>query len=270
MSVVMMSASTWPFEPEVAQDARAVLEIQEQEDVLGPDVVVAQPQGPPDGELVVDTVALAPASEGEDLVEGDRPGEDGRRTAGERGAPNDQPDDRPNTALLVIDVQNGVVANAHQRDEVVANISTLVDKARAEDVPVIWVQHSDDELVEGSDGWQFVPELDRGRRRAARPQALRRLVRGHDLESRARRRGVGRLVVTGAQTDACIRCDAPRRVRPRLRHLARRRRPHHRGPHRVRRSPARQGDRAHQHVLDVAGPGRTAGVVETAAVDFGA
>ena len=86
MSVVMMSASTWPFEPEVAQDARAVLEIQErEEDVLGPDVVVAQPQGPPDGELVVD--AVAPASEGEDLVEGDRHGEDGRRTAGERGAP---------------------------------------------------------------------------------------------------------------------------------------------------------------------------------------
>ena len=38
--------------------------------------------------------------------------------------------DRPNTALMVVDVQNGVVADAHQRDAVVANISTLVDKAR--------------------------------------------------------------------------------------------------------------------------------------------
>ena len=38
--------------------------------------------------------------------------------------------DRPNTALLVIDVQKGVVAGAHQRDEVIGNISTLVDKAR--------------------------------------------------------------------------------------------------------------------------------------------
>ena len=43
--------------------------------------------------------------------------------------------DRPNTALLVIDVQKGVVAGAHQRDAVIDNISTLVDKARAEDVP---------------------------------------------------------------------------------------------------------------------------------------
>ena len=54
--------------------------------------------------------------------------------------------DRPNTALLVIDVQNAVVAGAHNRDGVIANINTLVDMARAEDVPVVWVQHSDDNL----------------------------------------------------------------------------------------------------------------------------
>jgi nicotinamidase-related amidase len=47
--------------------------------------------------------------------------------------------DRPETALVVIDVQKGVVAEAHQRDAVVANISTLVDKAREEGVPIIWV-----------------------------------------------------------------------------------------------------------------------------------
>lgn len=52
--------------------------------------------------------------------------------------------DRPNTALLVIDVQNGVVSRAHNRDGVIANINTLVDKARAEEVPVAWVQHSSD------------------------------------------------------------------------------------------------------------------------------
>ena len=45
--------------------------------------------------------------------------------------------DRPSTALLVIDVQNGVVADTHNRDDVIANISTVVDKARAQDAPVI-------------------------------------------------------------------------------------------------------------------------------------
>jgi len=69
--------------------------------------------------------------------------------------------DRPNTALLVVDVQNDVVANAHRRDEVITNIATLIDRARARRVPVIWVQHSDDDLREHSEGWQYVAELER-------------------------------------------------------------------------------------------------------------
>src|SRR5438309_5055002 len=69
--------------------------------------------------------------------------------------------DRPNAALLVIDVQNGVVANAVNRDDVIKNINTLVEKARAEDVTVVWVQHFDDDLPRDSDNWVYVPELVR-------------------------------------------------------------------------------------------------------------
>jgi nicotinamidase-related amidase len=113
--------------------------------------------------------------------------------------------DRPNTALLIVDVQNGVVDGAYNRDSVIANINSLVDKARAEDVPVIWVQHSDDGLPRDSDKWQYVPELVR---RETEP-----LVHKHfgdsfddtDLGDLLAQRKVGRLVVTGAQTDACIR-----------------------------------------------------------------
>ena len=69
---------------------------------------------------------------------------------------------RPNTALLVVDVQNGVVGGAHKRDEVVANVGSLVEKARDANVPVVWVQHSDEELTKGSDDWRIVPELAPG------------------------------------------------------------------------------------------------------------
>ena len=50
-------------------------------------------------------------------------------------------ENRPNTALLVIDVQNGVVGGAYERDTVVANVGNVVEKARAAEVPVVWVQH---------------------------------------------------------------------------------------------------------------------------------
>ena len=62
-------------------------------------------------------------------------------------------DERPNTALLIVDVQVDVVSGAWDRDGVIARINTLVDKARAEHVPVVWVQHSDDNMPSNSDGW---------------------------------------------------------------------------------------------------------------------
>jgi nicotinamidase-related amidase len=114
-------------------------------------------------------------------------------------------ENRPRTALLVIDVQNGVVGNAYERDRVVANIATLVDKARAEDVPVLWVQHSSDELVRGSEDWEYVPELERLDTEPVVHKTYGDSFEATDLEQLLAERGVGRLVVTGAQTEECIR-----------------------------------------------------------------
>ncbi|MEG3636227.1 cysteine hydrolase family protein [Micromonospora palythoicola] len=113
--------------------------------------------------------------------------------------------ERPNTALLVIDVQNGVVTGAHNRDGVIANINTLLGKARAEGVPVVWVQHSDDGLPQGSEAWQYVPELVREDGEALVHKRYGDSFEDTDLETVLAERGVGRLIVTGAQTDACIR-----------------------------------------------------------------
>jgi nicotinamidase-related amidase len=113
--------------------------------------------------------------------------------------------DRPNSALLVIDVQNGVVAGAPRRDEVIATIRSLVERARAEHTPVIWVQHSDDDLEQGSEKWQYVPELVRDETEPVVHKHYGDSFEATELESVLNERGVGRLVVTGAQTDACIR-----------------------------------------------------------------
>ena len=113
--------------------------------------------------------------------------------------------DRPHTALVVIDVQKGVVAEAHERDAVVANIHALVDKARGEGVPVVWVQHSADGLPQGSDAWEYVPELSRQESEPLVHKTFGDSFEGTDLEDVLASAGVGRLVVTGAQTDQCIR-----------------------------------------------------------------
>ncbi|MEV6284841.1 isochorismatase family protein [Kribbella sp. NPDC051770] len=113
--------------------------------------------------------------------------------------------DRPKTALLVVDVQNGVMAGAHDRDSVVANIATLVDKARAAGVEVVWVQHSSEHLKRDTDEWQYVPELVQGAGEAVVHKRYPDSFEDTDLEPVLAERGIGRLIVSGAQTDECIR-----------------------------------------------------------------
>jgi len=112
---------------------------------------------------------------------------------------------RPNTAVLVIDVQNGVVGEAYQRDAVVANIGAVVEKARAAEVPVVWVQHSSDNLAAGSDAWKIVPELNPVESEPLIQKQYPDSFEETTLESVLADLAVGRLVVVGAQTDECVR-----------------------------------------------------------------
>jgi nicotinamidase-related amidase len=112
---------------------------------------------------------------------------------------------RPNTALMVIDMQIGVVEGVHRRDDVIANIATLVDKARQASVPIVWIQHSDGQLERGSEAWRYVPELSR---QEPEPLVHKSYADSFDdtgLEGVLSEAGVGHLLVAGAQTDECIR-----------------------------------------------------------------
>ena len=112
---------------------------------------------------------------------------------------------RPNTALVVIDMQRGVVAEAFEVDRVVSNINTLIDRARTAHVPVVWVQHSDDDLPEGSEPWQYIDDLVRADDEPLVHKHYGDSFDDTDLESILAERQVGHIVVTGAQTDACVR-----------------------------------------------------------------
>lgn len=111
---------------------------------------------------------------------------------------------RDRTALLVVDVQNDVVGNAWQRDAVMGRIAALVEQAREAEAPVVWVQHNEDEMPIGSDGWQIVDALSP---REDEPRIDKRYgdsFAATDLESVFDSLQVGHVVLCGAQTDACI------------------------------------------------------------------
>ncbi len=112
---------------------------------------------------------------------------------------------RTATALLIIDVQVGVVGAAYQRDVVIANIQTLLTAARASGMPVIWVAHSEAQMPIGSEAWQYVPELVRRESELLVHKLYGDSFEATDLETVLAAANVAHLVVVGAQTDACIR-----------------------------------------------------------------
>jgi nicotinamidase-related amidase len=111
-------------------------------------------------------------------------------------------------ALLIVDVQVGVVQTAWEAPRVIANLALTVDKARAESVPVIWVQHADDDLPYGSPGWAWVPELVPAAGETLIHKRHNSAFEGTPLEPLLAELGVSHLVLGGASSPWCIRATA--------------------------------------------------------------
>jgi hypothetical protein len=178
-------------------------------------------------------------------------------------------ENRPNTALLIVDAQNRALERAHGRDAVVANVRNLVERARREGVPLIWVQHSDEQVVRESPAWRIVAELTPG---GAGPLVEKNY--GDSFEDTTpspccpawvwatRRRW---------RTDRLVRpIDAARRRCQGIRHHPRQRPSYHRGPDRMG-APSPESVIAHTnlHWAYQTAPGRTAEAVNCAEVEFG-
>jgi len=113
--------------------------------------------------------------------------------------------DRANSALLVIDVQVGVVCEAFERDLKVSNMAKALDKARAAFIPVIWVQHSDEGLVLESPDWEIVSELTPLESEPKVRKLYRSSFEETNLEEILKDLGVSHLYVCGAETNNCVR-----------------------------------------------------------------
>ncbi len=110
--------------------------------------------------------------------------------------------------LLVVDVQVGVMKNVWDAPRIIKNVGTAVAKARKQGVPVIWVQHADDELVYGSSDWQLVPELVVAEGEIQIYKQFNSSFEQTPLEEMLAQLGTTRIVLAGAATNWCIRATA--------------------------------------------------------------
>ena len=110
--------------------------------------------------------------------------------------------------LMVVDVQVGVVKEAWDAQRVIGSVSRAVERARSEGVPVIWVQHSSDELPTGSAQWQWVPELVPSDGESLIHKQFNSAFEQTSLDSELARLGATHIVLAGAATNWCIRATA--------------------------------------------------------------
>lgn len=112
------------------------------------------------------------------------------------------------TVLIVVDVQVGVMSEAWNASQIAANVARTVDRARNQGTPVIWVQHSDKELVQGSAEWQWVPELIRQDSEALIHKQFESSFEQTALEAELAQIGATHIALAGASTNWCIRATA--------------------------------------------------------------
>src|SRR4051794_11005407 len=113
------------------------------------------------------------------------------------------------TALLVIDVQQEALEGCPDAAAIVARINLLSRAAADAAVPVIFIQHEDDdELVKGTPGWELAEALERPEASLLVPKTYRDSFADTELEPTLRRLGVSRLVVTGVHSDFCVQTTA--------------------------------------------------------------
>ena len=110
--------------------------------------------------------------------------------------------------LLVVDVQVGVMNEAWDAARIIKNLSRAVERGRAEGVPVIWVQHADKDLTQGSPEWQWVPDLAPAEGEPLIHKRFNSSFEQTALEEQLARLGATHIALAGAATNWCIRATA--------------------------------------------------------------
>jgi len=110
--------------------------------------------------------------------------------------------------LLVVDVQVGVMNEAWDSPRIIKNVARAVERARSQGVPVLWVQHTDQDLPEASPQWQWVPELQPAEGETRIHKQFNSSFEETTLEDDLARLGASHVVLAGAATNWCIRATA--------------------------------------------------------------
>ena len=110
-------------------------------------------------------------------------------------------------AIVVIDMQRGLVIGAYRQDELVATVNGLIERGRAAGLPVVFVQHNHatfEPMMRGNRGWEIFHELDRQPDDPVLQKEACDAFYGTELDATLQHHGVEEILITGLQTEYCV------------------------------------------------------------------
>jgi len=117
--------------------------------------------------------------------------------------------DPANTALLVIDVQNGLFSRPtpiYKEQQLLQNINSLSDQFANNGGTVFFIQHSNQKMLQkNSENWQFHPELNVGNDDPVIHKTHGNAFEDTKLKEELDARGIKNLVITGLVTNGCVK-----------------------------------------------------------------
>ena len=111
------------------------------------------------------------------------------------------------TALLIIDMQVGLLDGAFEELRVIETVGNLLDEARAARLPVVHVQHDHlryEPLMPGRATWRIHPRLAPVEGEPVVHKSASDAFYRTNLQSVLEAAGVDRLIVAGMQTEFCV------------------------------------------------------------------
>jgi len=118
-------------------------------------------------------------------------------------------------ALCIIDVQNAMIQGnnpVYRSNEVLHNIKELIDKARKQLVPIIYVQHNEkgSEFQKGLDSWEIVDMIKPHKDDPIVHKTYSDSFKDTNLKEILDQYNINELIVVGMQTDYCVNATSLR------------------------------------------------------------
>ena len=110
-------------------------------------------------------------------------------------------------AVLVIDMQQGLVTGAYNEAKIVAAINDVVERARDAGCPVIYVQHCHQHykpLMKGEAGWKIHPGMNFHNSDEVVEKTASDAFYKTSLAKKLTVLGIQQLVITGMQSEYCV------------------------------------------------------------------